>query len=267
MDGVLHLVSLHPSIPPNTPLPEETARAFEEAHDQVLLRVDSINKQYADQAVLADVAFEIQAGEIIGIIGPNGAGKTTLLEALAGVLPTDTGNVRWRGRTLPVSRRREAIFYLPDGVRPYQDQPVTRVLSFFADVYRRSADDITDTIEAVGLRPVLLKRVHSLSKGYGRRLLLALGLLTPHPLLLMDEPFDGFDLRQTRDIVGVLRKEVARGRTLVLAIHQLLDAERVCDRFILLADGRVRGVGTLNDLRLRTGIADGSLEDIFLALT
>jgi ABC-type multidrug transport system ATPase subunit len=83
----------------------------------------------------------------------------------------------------------------------------------------------------------------------------------------MDEPFDGFDLRQTRDIAGVLRKEATKGRTLVLAIHQLMDAERVCDRFILLADGRVRGAGTLNDLRARTGMADGSLEDIFLALT
>src|SRR5712671_2610171 len=164
-------------------------------------------------------------------------------------------------------RRREAMFYLPDGVRPYQDQPVTRVLAFFADVYRRSTNEVEDAVESVGLTPVLHKRVQSLSKGYGRRLILALGLLTPHPLLLMDEPFDGFDLRQTREIVGVLRKEVAKGRTFALAIHQLLDAERVCDRFILLADGRVRGVGTLNDLRVRTGITDGSLEDIFLALT
>ena len=267
MDGVLHLVFPDPPIRRNTPLPVEVACVSGQADDQALLRVDSINKQYADQVVLADVAFDIQAGEIIGIIGPNGAGKTTLLEVLAGILPAERSDVQWLGRPLPPSRRREAMFYLPDGVRPYQDQPVTRVLAFFADVYRRSADEIADTIEAVGLRPVLPKRVHSLSKGYGRRLLLALGLLTPHPLLLMDEPFDGFDLRQTRDITCVLRKEVAKGRTLVLAIHQLLDAERVCDRFILLADGRVRGVGTLNDLRARTGLTSGSLEDLFLALT
>jgi ABC-2 type transport system ATP-binding protein len=267
MDGVLHLVSPDPPIRRNPPLPAEAACTFEHADDQVLLRVDLINKQYADEVVLADVAFDVQAGEIVGIIGPNGAGKTTLLEVLAGILPAETSDVQWLGRPLPPSRRREAMFYLPDGVRPYQDQPVTRILSFFADVYRRSADEIAGTIEAVGLKPVLHKRVHSLSKGYGRRLMLALGLLTPHPLLLMDEPFDGFDLRQTREIVGVLRKEVAKGRTLALAIHQLLDAERVCDRFILLADGHVRGVGTLNDLRSRTGIADGSLEDIFLALT
>jgi ABC-2 type transport system ATP-binding protein len=267
MDGVLHLVSSGPPIRRNSPLPEEAACDSGQADDQVLLRVASINKRYADQAVLTDVALDIQAGEILGIIGPNGAGKTTLLEVLAGVLPAESNDVQWLGRPLPPSRRREAMFYLPDGVRPYQDQPVTRVLSFFGDVYRRSADQIADTIRAVGLTPVLHKRVDSLSKGYGRRLMLALGLLTPHPLLLMDEPFDGFDLRQTREIVSVLRKEVTKGRTLALAIHQLSDAERICDRFILLADGHVRGVGTLNDLRARTGIVDGSLEDIFLALT
>jgi ABC-type multidrug transport system ATPase subunit len=244
-----------------------TASARDEAQSQILLRVDTINKQYADQVVLADVAFDIQAGEIIGIIGPNGAGKTTLLEALAGILPAETNDVYWRGMSIPPSRRREAIFYLPDGVRPYQDQPVTGVLSFFASVYRRSTDDVAVIIESVGLTPVFHKRVHSLSKGYGRRLMLALGLLTPHPLLLMDEPFDGFDLRQICDIVRVLRREPAKGRTLVLAIHQLMDAERVCDRFILLADGRVRGVGTMNDLRARTGNPIGNLEDIFLALT
>jgi ABC-2 type transport system ATP-binding protein len=238
-----------------------------EAQAQILLRVRSITKQYADQVVLTDVSFDIEVGQIIGIIGPNGAGKTTLLEAVAGILPIDLGDVRWLGRPLPRSRRRDAIFYLPDGVRPYQDQPVTRVLSFFADVYRRSADEVTDTIESVGLTPVLHKRVHSLSKGYSRRLMLALGLLTPQPLLLMDEPFDGFDLRQVREMVGVLRGEAAKGRTLVLAIHQLMDAERICDRFILLADGRVRGVGTLNDLRAQTGNPTGNLEDIFLALT
>jgi ABC-2 type transport system ATP-binding protein len=267
MDGVLHLVSPDQPVPRNSTLPIVAGSTSEQARDQALLRVDSITKQYADQAALSNVTFDVQAGEILGIIGPNGAGKTTLLEALAGILPAETNYVQWRGKLLPASRRHEAVFYLPDGVRPYLDQPVTRVLAFFAGVYRRSTGEISDAIESVDLTPVLRKRVHSLSKGYGRRLMLALGLLAPHPLLLMDEPFDGFDLRQIRAIVDVLRREATAGRTLVLAIHQLSDAERVCDRFILLADGRVRGVGTLSDLRARTGIADGSLEDIFLALT
>jgi ABC-type multidrug transport system ATPase subunit len=83
----------------------------------------------------------------------------------------------------------------------------------------------------------------------------------------MDEPFDGFDLRQTREIVATIRSEAAKGRTLLLAIHQLIDAQRICDRVALLSEGRVRGIGTINDLRDRTSLPTGSLEDIFLALT
>jgi ABC-type multidrug transport system ATPase subunit len=97
--------------------------------------------------------------------------------------------------------------------------------------------------------------------------MLALALITPHPLLLMDEPFDGFDLRQTRDIMGLLRNVAAGGRTLILAVHQLADAARIADRFLLLADGRLRGAGTLDELRARASLAAGSLEEVFLALT
>src|SRR5712691_6491915 len=238
-----------------------------EEHAQILLQVTALTKRYRDQVALADIALTVRAGEILGLIGPNGAGKTTLLEALAGLLPADSAAMRWRGEPLTPARCRGVLFYLPDGMRPYEDQPVTRVLAFFAGVYRRSTAHVADVVAAVGLAPVLAKRVHALSKGYSRRLMLAVGLLTPQPLLLMDEPFDGFDLKQTREIMGVLRRLAAEGRTLVLAIHQLIDAERVCDRFVLLTDGRVRGAGTLDDLRTRTYLPTGSLEDIFLALT
>src|SRR5262249_49809007 len=102
---------------------------------------------------------------------------------------------------------------------------------------------------------------------YARRLMLALTVIAPHRLLLMDEPFDGFDLRQTREVMALLRQEATAGRTLVLAVHQLADAERIADRFVLLADGRLGGVGSLGELRARTASPNASLEDIFLALT
>jgi ABC-type multidrug transport system ATPase subunit len=168
---------------------------------------------------------------------------------------------------LPPQRRREVMFYLPDGIRPYGDQFVAQVLAFFADTYRRAAGEVTDVVSAVGLGPVLRKRVQSLSKGFNRRLIIALGLIAPHPLLLMDEPFDGFDLRQTRDMMVLLRRTAATGRTLLLSIHQLRDAEAVCDRFALLADGRIRGIGRLGELRAQAGLPTAGLEDIFLALT
>jgi ABC-2 type transport system ATP-binding protein len=246
---------------------EDAAATQDAGRPETLLSVAGLTKRYGDQAALADISFDVKAGEVLGLIGPNGAGKTTLLEAVAGVLPADAGDIVARGDRLPLARRREVMFYLPDGIQPYRDQPVARVLTFFAGVYRRSSGDVAGAVASLGLAPVLGKRVQSLSKGYNRRLLLALGLIAPHPLLLMDEPFDGFDLRQSRAVGGVLRQAAAKGRALVLAIHQLTDAQRVCDRFILLADGRVRGVGTLADLRARTRLAAANLEEVFLALT
>ena len=233
----------------------------------VLMDVAALTKRYGEQFALANVAFDMRAGEVLGIIGPNGAGKTTLLEGIAGLLPVDSGDVRWQGRPLPLAQRRNAIFYLPDGLRPYQDQHVARVLGFFADVYRSPRAQVARAIERLALAPMLQKRVRALSKGFGRRLMLALGLLTPQPVLVMDEPFDGFDLRQTHDVVDMLRELAAGGRTLVLAIHQLADAERACDHFLLLAEGHVLAHGTLDELRTRTTQPRASLEDIFLALT
>jgi ABC-2 type transport system ATP-binding protein len=245
----------------------EARRTADARPSAEMLAVSGLTKRYGDDAALADVSFAARRGEILGLIGPNGAGKTTLLEVVAGLIPADSGDVAWQGEKLPASRRREHIFYLPDGLRPYQDQLTMQVVGFFADVYGQSGHDVATAIAAVGLAPALPKRVRALSKGFARRLLLVIGLLTPHPVLLMDEPFDGFDLRQTREMCGVLRHQAESARSLVLAIHQLTDAERICDRFVLLADGRVRGIGTLDALRAQTGLADGDLEAMFLALT
>jgi ABC-2 type transport system ATP-binding protein len=233
----------------------------------IVLEIVSLTKSYSEQLALDGVGFSLQAGEILGLIGPNGAGKTTLLEAVAGLLPVDSGGIRFRDQLLPPHRRREVIFYLPDGVRPYADQTAEQVLAFFAGVYRRSASEVSEIVSAVGLRPALTKRMRALSKGYNRRVIIAIGFLTRHPILLMDEPFDGFDLRQTRDMMGVLRRVASDGRTLLLSIHQLRDAEQVCDRLALLADGRIRGVGTLEELRRQTNHPGANLEDVFLALT
>ena len=121
-------------------------------------------------------------------------------------------------------------------------------------------------MQRLELVPVLGKRVAELSKGYRRRLLLALALLTPQPILILDEPFDGFDLRQTLHVMDLLR-EVAAERALILSIHQLKDAERICDRLLLLDAGRRLGFGTLAELAAQSGSQSGDLEEVFLGLT
>ena len=109
-------------------------------------------------------------------------------------------------------------------------------------------------------------RLGTLSKGERKRTLLALGLLTPQPLLMLDEPFDGLDLRQTREVMMLLRAHAKRGRTLLLSVHQLTDAARVCDRLVLLSAGLCVGIGTLAELQAQAGLPEGNLEEVFLAL-
>ncbi len=236
----------------------------------MLLRAQGITKRYGRSTVLEDADFTVHEGEVLGLIGPNGAGKTTLFECLAGLLPTDGGNVEFGGKPLPAGHRKKALFYLPDGIRPWAEQPVHWVLSFFEALYGRKRGEGAVLATDLRLERLLKSRIGSLSKGEAKRVLLALGLLTPQPLLLLDEPFDGLDFRQTRDVMALLRTVPARGRTLFVSIHQLVDAGRMCDRLVLLSRGRVVGVGTLHELRALAGLADApgaGLEEVFLALT
>jgi len=213
------------------------------------------------------VGFDVREGEVLGLIGPNGAGKTTLFECLAGTLLAERGEVLHRGRSVPLESRRDVLFYVPDAIAPWPAQPVCRVLEFFGDLFGRGRAETRELLEALGLSSLVGSDVGALSKGERKRLLLLLGLQTPQPVLLLDEPFDGLDLRQARDAAALLREVAARGRSLVLSIHQLPDAERVCDRLVLLDAGRVAGEGDLAALRARAGLSEGGLTDVFLALT
>jgi len=230
------------------------------------LSVSGLSKCYGEQKVLIDIAFDVMPGEILGVIGPNGAGKTKLMECVAGLLSADAGEIRFRGSPMRAPLRRQAMFYLPDGIAPWSDLPVWRVTGLFRELYFLPADREAGVLRRLELAPVLHKRVGELSKGYCRRLLLALALLTPQPILMLDEPFDGFDLRQTLHVMDLLR-EVAQERALVLSIHQLKDAERICDRLLLLAAGRRLGLGTLAQLAAQSGAAHADLEEVFLGIT
>ena len=232
-----------------------------------LLTVDGITKYFNQRRVLDDVSFSVRPGEVLGLIGPNGSGKTTLFECLAGLMPANSGVIKSNNKELLFSRRKEALFYLPDAICPWAEQRVRWVLDFFRKLYERSEQDASALVEPLRLDELMKARIGSLSKGERKRVLLALGLLTPQPLLMLDEPFDGLDLRQTRDVMTLLKAHASTGRTLMLSIHQLIDAGRVCDRLVLLSAGRVVGEGSLSDLQVGTRLPGAGVEEIFLALT
>jgi ABC-type multidrug transport system ATPase subunit len=232
--------------------------------------VDRLTKTYGRLTALSDVSLSVHRGEVLGLIGPNGAGKTTLFECLAGVLPSDAGSVTFDGAQ---QDRASRIFYLPDAIAPWPSQTVRWALDFAVGFFGGSPAAVPGVVKRLDLAPLLASPIGTLSKGQRKRALLGIGLLTPHPLLLSDEPFEGLDLRQTREVGGALREHAAAGRTLFLSIHQINDAARVCDRFVLLSGGRVCGEGTIDELAQRVPSCPSppsrpsTLEDIFLALT
>ena len=232
-----------------------------------LLIVEGITKRFKDRCVLNSVSFSVRHHEVLGLIGPNGAGKTTFFECVAGLIPTNAGAVRFDDTVLPASHRKDHLFYLPDAILPWAEQTVKWALRFFEKLYGSSRATISDLIGPLRLDEIMKSRISSLSKGERKRMLLALGLLTEQPLLLLDEPFDGLDLRQTRDVMTLLKHDAAKGRTLMLSIHQLVDAGRVCDRLVLLSGGKVVGEGTIDELRAQANLSVGGVEEIFLALT
>jgi len=245
------------------------------------MQVSGLTKSYGRLLALIDVSLTIRSGEVLGLIGPNGAGKTTLFECLAGVLPYDAGTIRVDGRPLTPRARASHVFYVPDAIAPWPAQTVRWALDFTVGFFKGDADRKKDVIERLDLSPFLGSRIETLSKGQRKRAVLAIGMLTPHPLLLSDEPFDGLDLRQTREVGAALRAHAASGRTLFLSIHQINDAARVCDRFVLISGGRTRGEGTVEELAARVNPNPSnrnplnplnpmnplSLEDVVLALT
>jgi ABC-type multidrug transport system ATPase subunit len=235
----------------------------------VCLRVAGLTKHYGALRALDGVSFEVRQGEILGLIGPNGSGKTTLFECIGGMLPFDAGDIH--GPVAPGEPLAQHLFYLPDAIAPWPSQTVDWALQFVAGYFNAPAGLRDRAIAALSIEPLLQRAIGHLSKGQRKRVLLAIGVLTSRPVLLADEPFDGLDLRQTREVAGALRTFARDGHTLVLSIHQIADAARVCDRFVLLSNGTVRGEGTLDEVTAfasqRRGERIDGLEEAFLALT
>ena len=227
----------------------------------MLFQAQGLSKRFGRIQALTGVTFHVRAGEVLGLIGPNGAGKSTLFECLAGVLPLDSG------RIIASEERSSLLFYVPDGIAPWPAQSVRWALDFTIGFLGGRANVLDQVVDQMDLRPLLDQPMGTLSKGQRKRALLAIGLLTPQPALLIDEPFEGLDLRQARDIAMALRAHAARGRTLFLSIHQISDAARFCDRFVLLNRGRVRGEGTVQELAALANHPGHDLEEVFLALT
>jgi ABC-2 type transport system ATP-binding protein len=215
--------------------------------------VSHLSKAYGEIQALDDVSFTIQRGEIVGLLGPNGAGKTTLMKILTGYLQPDEGTATIADRDV-LTRRHEVqalIGYLPENAPLYHELSVQGYLKLMADLRRippaEQTARISEAVYATGLETHLTRRIGELSKGYRQRVELAQAILHRPQLLILDEPTVGLDPTQIVEIRHLIR-QLARHSTILLSTHILPEVEQVCDRVIILMNGRVRADARLAEL-------------------
>ena len=205
-----------------------------------LVQTESLSKRYGRVAALSDCSFGIERGEILGLLGPNGAGKTTLLRLLMGYLKPTSGRATIDGldcyrQSVAVHRR---LAYLPGDARLFRHLNGRQTLEFFSRM--RDAAPLGRAMQlAERLQLDLTRRVRQMSTGMRQKLALAIALTPDVPLVILDEPTANLDPTVRRDVVALLRDARADGKTVFFSSHVLSEVEDVCDRVLVLRDGRL----------------------------
>jgi ABC-2 type transport system ATP-binding protein len=239
-----------------------------------LLEVADLRHAYGARVAVAGASFAVEAGECFGLLGPNGAGKTTILSCIAGLLPVQSGALRFRGAPFdpfarPAERRRLGV--VPQEVALYADLSARENLAFFAAVHgvagARIGAAVATGLATAGLAERAGDRVATFSGGMKRRLNLAAGELHAPELLLLDEPTVGVDPQSRAHLFDRLRALRDAGGTLLYTTHYMEEAERLCDRIAILDEGRVLAIGRTAELGAAAGMPGADLEAVFLKLT
>ena len=214
------------------------------------LHLENVSKSYGEQVILKNLTLRLKKGEIIGFLGPNGAGKTTLMKILTGYLTQWEGSVRFETHDLkkdPQSVQRQ-LGYLPENNPLYGDMYVKEYLLFVGGLYGLTAMPIEDIAAKVGLEQHLDKKITTLSKGYKQRVGLAAALLHDPQLLILDEPTTGLDPNQLGEIRQLIL-DLGKEKTIFLSTHILSEVEALCDRVVILHQGKIVLDESLQNLR------------------
>lgn len=218
-----------------------------------MIEVRELTKRFSRHIAVDKINFSVGKGEIVGFLGPNGAGKTTTMRMLTGYLPPTSGSIQIGGHDVfreSVQARRK-IGYMPENVPLYDDMRVREYLKFRAKLKGLSTRDartrVGEVIETCGLGSVRRKMISVLSKGYRQRVGLADALVHSPELLILDEPTNGLDPNQIRQIRELI-KRLGREHTILLSTHILSEVEMTCDRVIIVDGGKLRAEDTPDSL-------------------
>lgn len=215
--------------------------------------VENISKFYGEQKALNNVNFSVSKGEIVGFLGPNGAGKSTLMKILTTYINADEGKAEVNDFDVSTNSKavQKSVGYLPEHNPLYLDLYVKEYLSFNADVYKVSKNRIQEVINLTGLTPESHKKIGQLSKGYRQRVGLACALLHDPEVLILDEPTTGLDPNQLAEIRELI-KNIGKNKTVFLSTHIMQEVEAICDRIIIINEGKIVTDKKLNQISEKT---------------
>ncbi|MBM3450642.1 MAG: ABC transporter ATP-binding protein [Armatimonadetes bacterium] len=234
----------------------------------MLVRAERLAKRFGTFAALTDVSFEAREGEILGVLGPNGAGKTTTMRILSTLLRPTAGRAEVAGADVATSPQdaRRALGVLPEAAGLYGRLTAREALRYAGRLHGLAGEDLERRIEGLSalldLGAFIDRRCEPFSRGMKQRVALARALLRNPIVLLLDEPTAGLDVVAARTVRRALAGLRDAGKCILLSTHLMAEVERLCDRVVILGDGRVRGIGTLAELRGE----GGELEEIFVRL-
>lgn len=231
------------------------------AAPQVMIGVEHVYKRYGDFPAVEDISFEVYQGEVLGFLGPNGAGKTTTMRILTGYMPPSEGRVTIAGHDMfsESLEARRHIGYLPETVPLYTDMTVRSYLDYQASLKGMSGSHkrarIADVIQRLRLEDYTDTLISKLSKGYRQRVGIAQAIVHEPDVLVLDEPTIGIDpiqVVETRQLIKDLGKE----HTIILSSHILPEVSMICQRVIIINEGRVAAIDTPENLSSRLGGPD-----------
>lgn len=237
------------------------------------LRVMNLTKNFGKLIAVDNVSFTAAQGEVVGFLGPNGAGKSTTMKMITGFLTPSSGTAYIGGYDIieqPIAAKK-LFGYLPEGAPSYPDMTVKSFISFIADIRGIDAEQkefkIAQVINKVNLQSVLHQRIDTLSKGFKRRLGLAQALIHDPSVLILDEPTDGLDPNQKREVRNLIT-EMAKDKVIILSTHILEEVEAVCDRVIVVAAGKIILDSTPDELvrKSTTQSTVVALEEVFIRI-
>ncbi len=229
-----------------------------------MIEIQNLTKRFGPITAVDDLSFRVQSGEVLGFLGPNGAGKSTTMKMVTGFLPPTSGAIQVCGHDVlkDAAAAQARIGYLPEGAPLYPDMNPRSMMRFVGrardmDVARLDAR-IDEVCRLVHLEAVMDQRIETLSKGFKRRVGLALAILHDPEVLVLDEPTDGLDPNQKHEVRELIRT-MSAGKVIVLSTHILEEVEAVCTRAMIVAQGRIKFDGTPAELRGRSRFA-GAIE-------